>query len=146
MPLVVGRTVPATLCIDDRTLSREHARFLLSRGRVWVDYLGSNNGTFLDGRRVSRAGIAVGDEVVLGSVALRVQAFGVGGDSLDLEGEEKLLRRVEDELTRARHFRRPFALLHVRMTAAVTAEGTKVWPQIRTIRPYSRITRVLKPV
>jgi DNA-binding NtrC family response regulator len=123
MPLVVGRTVPATLCIDDRTLSREHARFLLSRGRVWVDDLGSKNGTFLDGRRVSRAGIAVGDEVVLGSVALRVQAFGVGGDSLDLEGEEKLLRRVEDELTRARHFRRPFALLHVRMSAAVTAEG-----------------------
>ncbi|WP_437991719.1 sigma 54-interacting transcriptional regulator [Sorangium sp. So ce145] len=122
-PLVVGRAMPAALCIDDRTLSREHARFLLSRGRVWVDDLGSKNGTFLDGRRVSRAGIAIGDEVVLGSVALRVQAFGAGGESLDLEGEEKLLRRVEDELTRARHFRRPFALLHVRMSAAVTAEG-----------------------
>ncbi|WP_437953701.1 sigma 54-interacting transcriptional regulator [Sorangium sp. So ce296] len=122
-PLVVGRSVPAALWIDDRTLSREHARFVLSGGRVWVDDLGSKNGTFLDGRRVSRARIAVGDEIVLGNVALRVQALGVGGESLDLEGEERLLRRVEDELTRARHFRRPFALLHVRIGAAVTAEG-----------------------
>ena len=94
----MGRAAPAALCIDNRTLSREHARFVLSRGRVWVDDLGSKNGTFLDGRRVSRAGIAIGDEVVLGSVALRVHAFGAAGESLDLEGEEKLLRRVEDEL------------------------------------------------
>ncbi|WP_437652591.1 sigma 54-interacting transcriptional regulator [Sorangium sp. So ce1182] len=122
-PLVVGRAVPAALCIDDRTLSREHARFVLSSGRVWVDDLDSKNGTFLDGRRVSRAGISIGDEVVLGTVALRVQALGVGGESLDIEGEEKLLGRVEDELARARHFRRPFALLHVRMGAAVAAEG-----------------------
>ncbi|AGP32050.1 acetoacetate metabolism regulatory protein AtoC [Sorangium cellulosum So0157-2] len=122
-PLVVGRSAPAALWIDDRTLSREHARFVLSGGRVWVDDLGSKNGTFLDGRRVSRARIAVGDEIVLGNVALRVQALGAGGESLDLEGEERLLRRVEDELTRARHFRRPFALLHVRIGAAATAEG-----------------------
>ncbi|XXT20082.1 sigma 54-interacting transcriptional regulator [Sorangium sp. So ce429] len=128
-PLVVGRAAPAALCIDDRTLSREHARFLLSSGHVWVDDLGSKNGTFLDGRRVSRARIAIGDEVVLGSVALRVQALGAGGESLELDGEEKLLRCVEDELTRARHFRRPFALLHVRVGASVAAEG---W--IKTVR------------
>ncbi|WP_437627958.1 hypothetical protein [Sorangium sp. So ce1151] len=54
---------------------------------------------------------------MLGSVALRVQALGAGGESIDPEGEEKRLRRVEDELPRARHFRRPFALLHVRMGA-----------------------------
>ncbi|WP_437962990.1 sigma 54-interacting transcriptional regulator (plasmid) [Sorangium sp. So ce119] len=122
-PLVVGRALPASLCIEDRTLSREHASFVLSRGRVWVDDRGSKNGTFVDGRRVSRAGIAIGDEVVLGSVTLQVQALGARGDSLGLEGEERLLRRVEDELTRARHFRRPFALLHVRIGAAVAAEG-----------------------
>ena len=96
---------------------------------MWVHDLGSKNGTFLDGRRVSRAKIAIGDEVVLGSVALRVQALGAGGESLELDGEEKLFRCVGDELTRARHFRRPFALLHVRVGAAVAAEG---W--IKTVR------------
>ncbi|WP_437623816.1 hypothetical protein [Sorangium sp. So ce1151] len=30
-PLVVGRAAPAALCIDDRTLSREHARLLQRR-------------------------------------------------------------------------------------------------------------------
>src|SRR5258708_4538026 len=29
---------------------------------------------------------------------------------------------------------------------AVIAEGTRVWPQMRTMRPYSRMTMVLKPV
>src|SRR5271169_4813452 len=28
---------------------------------------------------------------------------------------------------------------------AVTAEGTRVWPQMRTMRPYSRITIVRQP-
>ena len=31
-------------------------------------------------------------------------------------------------------------------STAVTTEGTIVWPQMRMMRPYSRMTIVLKPI
>ena len=114
-PLIVGRAPAAGLRIDDPTLSREHARFLLSGSRVLVEDLGSKNGTFFAGSRVSRVELTIGDEVVLGSVALQVQALGAKGDSLGLVREELIRHRLEEELTRARQFRRPFALLLVRV-------------------------------
>ena len=33
----------------------------------------------------------------------------------------------------------------MKYSVAVTAEGTSVWPQMRMMRPYSRMTMVLKP-
>lgn len=113
-PLVVGRMPPAALCIEDKTLSREHARFLLCDGRVWVEDLGSKNGTFFEGRRIARTELSMGDEITLGRVVLRLQALGTAGQSLELEGEETLRHHVEEELARARQFARPFALLRVR--------------------------------
>src|SRR6185312_15260341 len=42
--------------------------------------------------------------------------------------------------------RRPTRLPKItKYSVAVTAEGTSVWPQMRMIRPYSRITMVLYP-
>lgn len=81
-PLIVGRAPAAGMRIDDPTLSREHARFLLSGSRVLVEDLGSKNGTFFAGGRVTRVELSIGDEIVLGSVALQVQALGAQGDSL----------------------------------------------------------------
>lgn len=144
-PLIVGRAPPSGLCIEDRTLSREHARFLLLDNRIRVEDLGSKNGTFLTGRRIERAELTIGDEVVLGGVAVRVQALGPGGELLDVEGEEALERRVEDELARARQFRRPFALVFVRaLTQGETLApegGESAWlAAVRArIRPVDRL-------
>src|SRR5690242_2699857 len=55
VPVVIGRAAPSTLRIQASTLSREHARFLLTDGRVAVEDLGSKNGTYLSGARVQRA-------------------------------------------------------------------------------------------
>ncbi|WP_224365600.1 sigma 54-interacting transcriptional regulator [Hyalangium versicolor] len=115
MPLIVGRAPEAGLRIDDQTLSREHARFLLSGSRVLVEDLGSKNGSFFAGSRVSRVELTIGDEIVLGGVPLQVQALGARGDSLGIVREELIQQRLEEELTRARQFRRPFALLLVRV-------------------------------
>jgi len=114
-PLIVGRAPEVGLRIDDPTLSREHARFLLSGSRVLVEDLGSKNGTFFAGSRAARAELTIGDEIVLGGVALQVQALGARGDSLGIVREELIRHHLEEELTRARQFRRPFALLQVRV-------------------------------
>ncbi|UQA57519.1 sigma 54-interacting transcriptional regulator [Polyangium aurulentum] len=136
-PLTVGRTAPACLRIEDPTLSREHARFTLSGGRVRVEDLGSRNGTRIVGRRVKEAELEIGDEVHLGGVLVRIQALGATGEPLGIEGEDRLRRYIEEELTRAEQFRGPFALLFVRAVHAESA-GAEDRPWIETLRARLR--------
>jgi DNA-binding NtrC family response regulator len=79
-PVTVGRAPPADLSIPDRTLSREHARFLLSDGRVTVEDLNSLNGTWIAGERVTTRVLDVGVEVMLGGVLVRLQVLGAPGE------------------------------------------------------------------
>ena len=141
-PLIVGRAPEVGLRIDDPTLSREHARFLLSGSRVLVEDLGSKNGTFFAGSRVTRAELTIGDEIVLGSVVLHVQALGVRGDSLGLIREELIRHHLEEELTRARQFRRPFALLLVR----VLSQGGAAMPEWEDGAWIDAVRSHLRPV
>jgi DNA-binding NtrC family response regulator len=141
-PLIVGRAPAVGLRVDDPTLSREHARFLLSGSRVLVEDLGSKNGTFFAGSRVTRVELTIGDEIVLGSVALQVQALGARGDLLGLIREELLRHYLEEELARARQFRRPFALLLVR----VLSQGDAVTPEWEDGAWIEAVRGQLRPV
>ncbi|WP_434048523.1 MULTISPECIES: sigma 54-interacting transcriptional regulator [Sorangium] len=136
-PLTIGRTAPASLRIEDPTLSREHARFSLASGRVRVEDLGSRNGTRIAGRRVTEAELDVGDQVFLGGVVVRIQALGTMGEPLGIEGEDRLRRRVDEELARAEQFRRPFTLLFVRAVHAGSV-GTDESPWIEVLRARLR--------
>src|SRR5712692_5024358 len=53
--LVVGRAVTSDVPIYDPTISRRHAEVALSDRGVKVKDLGSSNGTFLNGARVTEA-------------------------------------------------------------------------------------------
>lgn len=50
----VGRAPENAIHLEDRRVSRRHARFYLDRGQWWVEDLGSANGTFVDGERVQQ--------------------------------------------------------------------------------------------
>jgi pSer/pThr/pTyr-binding forkhead associated (FHA) protein len=71
--VVLGRDAAAQVVVQDRSVSRRHAR-IERRGDVWfvVDQE-SSNGTFLDGKRVTEAPLCDGQELRLGVVALGVE-------------------------------------------------------------------------
>ena len=63
----LGRDITNDIVINDRETSRHHLRLQLSAGSVTLEDLGSTNGTFINGKRVS--GVTVlqnGDLVGLG--------------------------------------------------------------------------------
>jgi hypothetical protein len=73
--LTVGRSEPADVCVDDAGVSRVHARFLREAGGIRVMDLGSRNGTWVRGLRVTEALLVTGDCVALGdSTTLLIQA------------------------------------------------------------------------
>jgi pSer/pThr/pTyr-binding forkhead associated (FHA) protein len=73
--LTLGREQgSADLVIDDPGISRQHARFLAEGGAVRVEDLGSSNGTFVNGERISgEVELAAGDEVQVGGTVLGVE-------------------------------------------------------------------------
>ncbi len=71
--VVVGRAVTSDVPIYDPTISRRHAELSLTDGGVKVKDVGSSNGTFLNGARVTEAVAAENDVITFGKVAFRVK-------------------------------------------------------------------------
>jgi DNA-binding winged helix-turn-helix (wHTH) protein len=76
---VLGRAPEATVWVDHESVSRRHARILVSGEGATLEDLGSKNGTFIARRRVERAAaLADGDEIFLGSALLVFRAVRSG--------------------------------------------------------------------
>ena len=75
--ILVGRAPSADLRLDDPRVSRLHARIEMRDDGVFVEDLGSRNGTTVDGQTVSEPRLlAVDDEVTVGSAALVFRGVG----------------------------------------------------------------------
>lgn len=70
--LVVGRAVTSDVPIYDPTVSRRHAELSHSDGGVHVQDLGSANGTFVNGTRITEMSAGEGDIVTFGKAAFKV--------------------------------------------------------------------------
>ena len=70
----IGKLSRSHLRLDDDNISRMHAVVEVTRsGDVDIADLGSTNGTFLNGEKISRARLRDGDEVSLGGTRLVIQ-------------------------------------------------------------------------
>ena len=73
---VLGREREATAWIDVYSVSRRHARIVVSGDRATLEDLGSKNGTFLDGEAVTRpAVLSDGSRLRIGTVEMTVRRF-----------------------------------------------------------------------
>lgn len=75
--MLIGRDPLCDVRLDDLLASRRHARITLGGPRPVVEDLGSVNGTFVDGQRVSRAEITADSVLMIGGSRLRVNAHGI---------------------------------------------------------------------
>jgi hypothetical protein len=70
--LRIGRSSSCDLVLADDAVSRRHAEIALRGGLCAIRDLGSSNGTYVNGRPVTRARLRRGDELQLGETFLRV--------------------------------------------------------------------------
>ncbi|MEK6768840.1 MAG: adenylate/guanylate cyclase domain-containing protein [Gemmatimonadota bacterium] len=71
--LIVGRAVNSDVPIYDPTISRQHAQVTASNGGVQIKDLGSSNGTFLNGSKITEAVATPNDVVMFGKVSFYVR-------------------------------------------------------------------------
>jgi diguanylate cyclase (GGDEF)-like protein len=97
---VIGRSSTATIRIEDDGVSRRHARVVVQGGEVFVEDLGSANGTLLNGNRiVAKEVLKDGDKLALGSTVILKFTY---TDEIEQTYQRKLLEgAVRDGLTHA---------------------------------------------
>src|SRR5690606_31492403 len=64
--VTIGRVVENDVVLDHPNVSRMHAEISAEDGKLFVDDLGSANGTLLNGRRVDRAEVRHRDVLAIG--------------------------------------------------------------------------------
>jgi len=73
-PRIVGRSSDADVPLADPEASRGHAALQAAGGALFITDLGSRNGTFLNGKRLSAEGIEVksGDHIDVGNTRIEI--------------------------------------------------------------------------
>jgi Inner membrane component of T3SS, cytoplasmic domain/Domain of unknown function (DUF4388) len=77
--VLVGRSSDLDMVLVEEMVSRKHARLQLSQGRIEIEDLGSTNGTFVNGERITRMSVGEGDRILIGSNILRVVSLDADG-------------------------------------------------------------------
>jgi DNA-binding NtrC family response regulator len=115
--IVVGRSAPADVEIPDPGLSRQHARFTWDDHGIWVEDLESTNGTKKNGESITRTTVSPGDDIAVGPIRVSVHVISSIDEELrGFDGHDRFLALLDDEITRARTFQRPLALMMVQGT------------------------------
>lgn len=71
--MTIGRAEGCAIALDDKTASQLHARLFRRDGRLFVEDLGSTNGTYLNAKPVSAAvALRRGDKLTIGRTVLEV--------------------------------------------------------------------------
>jgi pSer/pThr/pTyr-binding forkhead associated (FHA) protein len=68
--MTIGRSPDAEVFLDDVTVSRNHALLVRRRDGLYIDDLGSLNGTYVNRRRIESHKLANGDELQIGKYKL----------------------------------------------------------------------------
>lgn len=82
--MVVGRDPASEIPIDNLGISRQHCAFETRGDSFLIQDLGSSNGTYVNGKKVSQYFLNDGDEVVIGKYTLRF-----GNESQSSEAPER---------------------------------------------------------
>ena len=72
--IIVGRSSDLDMVLVEDMVSRKHARINLQNDGIWIEDLGSTNGTFVNGEKIKRARLKEGDRILIGTSILKVIA------------------------------------------------------------------------
>ena len=90
--IVVGRSSDLDMVLVEDMVSRKHARIAMQQDQIWIEDLGSTNGTFVNGEKIKRARLKEGDRVLIGTSILKL----IAGDGAVQENTDAAKMQLEN--------------------------------------------------
>jgi hypothetical protein len=81
--IIVGRSSELDMVLVEDMVSRKHAKIAMQSDQIWIEDLGSTNGTFVNGEKIKRARLKEGDRVLIGTSILKLIASEGQTDNTD---------------------------------------------------------------
>ena len=85
--VLIGRSSDLDMVLVEDMVSRKHARISMQGDQIWIEDLGSTNGTFVNGEKIKRSRLKEGDRVLVGTSILKLVAGDAPRDPLDAKRE-----------------------------------------------------------
>jgi DNA-binding NtrC family response regulator/pSer/pThr/pTyr-binding forkhead associated (FHA) protein len=126
----IGSHPDNEIVIAEPYISRHHAVLRIASARVAVEDLGSRNGTFVNGDRVTTADLAAGDRLHLGPLVLQLETMDSGDTRLAIQLGGPAAARAPD----------PTAALFESTRPATPRSGSVYW---RWVEVANRLTALL---
>ena len=92
--IVIGRSSELDMVLVEEMVSRKHARIQMKNGAVSIEDMGSTNGTFVNGEKITKAQLKEGDRILIGTSILKVVSVGASEPDSRRNLESVAVRRV----------------------------------------------------
>ena len=104
--IIIGRSSELDMVLVEDMVSRKHAKISTQGGEVYIEDMGSTNGTFVNGEKVTRGRLAEGDRILVGTSIIKM----VSVDPQEVShSEAEARRRLEMGASRATSAGRPMS-------------------------------------
>jgi len=85
--IIVGRSSELDMLLVEDMVSRKHARISVQGDQIWIEDLGSTNGTFVNGEKIKKVRLKEGDRILIGTSIIKLVA--VDSSQVVTEGEAR---------------------------------------------------------
>jgi pSer/pThr/pTyr-binding forkhead associated (FHA) protein len=104
--IIIGRSSDLDMVLVEDMVSRRHAKITTTDADVFIQDLGSTNGTFVNGEKVGRSRINDGDRILVGTSIIKMVSVAQG---IVNQSEEEARRRLQAGASRQSTSGRPMS-------------------------------------
>ncbi|MEM9488084.1 MAG: sigma 54-interacting transcriptional regulator, partial [Myxococcota bacterium] len=135
-PVAFGRSRASTVYIDSERVSRNHARVVRSGDEIVVEDLDSRNGTRVNGAKIAKPTVLnAGDELEIGPAIAVLSQTSLPTQTTRIGATWHLDDRLAAETDRGLRYRRPYALLMIRVAGDDRAVDGAIARLVAALRP-----------
>lgn len=77
--VLIGRSSDLDMVLVEDMVSRQHSRILTENGDLYIEDLGSTNGTFVNGEKINKKQLKEGDRILVGTNIIKLVAANEAG-------------------------------------------------------------------
>ncbi len=90
--IIIGRSSDLDMVLVEDMVSRRHAKITTTDSEIYIQDLGSTNGTFVNGEKVTRSRLQEGDRILVGTSIIKMVSVDMNAEH---QSEAEARRRLE---------------------------------------------------